>query len=553
MIIYATDFENTVPKNQEVISTRVWGCGLCPIGTEFVSLYNDLDTYFQALDGMDNIVYSHNLAYDGKLILDYLYTHGYSYNPVPRLKKKSFSHLITENGQFYFIKVKLQSGTQITFRDSLKILPFKLDKIAEDLKLPRKLKGDIDYTKDRPDGYIMDEEDRAYLTRDIIILSKALDFISQYGLLDNLTIGKSCFQQYKQTVKQYFDTWFPVLDSDTDAYIRKSYKGGWCYLNPKYQDLILSNVFQYDVNSLYPYEMRTKAFPYGQGIKITDWEDLQSYNNHAWFVRIKVSFHLKDRCFPWIQTAHDIYSVEDKLVSTSDPIELTLTKMDLRLLFDTYNIDYFEFLDAIVFEMKTGMFNTYIDKWFGNKVKSNDNPTLRLVSKLMLNNLGGQFGKSPVGSIKTTSYTNQLQFTNVDSSKESVYIPVAAYMTSYARCKTIRTAIANYDDFVYADTDSIKSISPITDIEIDSVKLGAWKDEGTADTARFVKPKTYIYVKDNKVTVKASGATDTVINVIKSMANPIQSFTFGLTVHGGLKSKVVSGGVILIPVDFNII
>ena len=68
--------------------------------------------------------------------------------------------------------------------------------------------------------------------------------------------------------------------------------------------------------------------------------------------------------------------------------------------------------------------------------------------------------------------------------KEGLYLPIACFITAYAREKTIRTsqAIKNYsiknygkDLYVYSDTDSIHTMLPISELEqfcdIDNVKL----------------------------------------------------------------------------------
>lgn len=68
--------------------------------------------------------------------------------------------------------------------------------------------------------------------------------------------------------------------------------------------------------------------------------------------------------------------------------------------------------------------------------------------------------------------------------KKGVYLPMGAFITAYAREKTIRTsqAIKDYsiskygkDLYIYSDTDSIHTLLPINELtkfcEIDPVKL----------------------------------------------------------------------------------
>ena len=68
--------------------------------------------------------------------------------------------------------------------------------------------------------------------------------------------------------------------------------------------------------------------------------------------------------------------------------------------------------------------------------------------------------------------------------KEGLYLPIACFITAYAREKTIRTSqsIKDYsiqkygkDLYVYSDTDSIHTMLPISELkqfcDIDNVKL----------------------------------------------------------------------------------
>ena len=77
--------------------------------------------------------------------------------------------------------------------------------------------------------------------------------------------------------------------------------------------------------------------------------------------------------------------------------------------------------------------------------------------------------------------------------KEGIYIPLACFVTSYAREVTLRTSqsIKDYsinkygiDKYIYSDTDSIHTLLSVEELKqfckIDNVKLGYWKHEGFA-------------------------------------------------------------------------
>lgn len=142
-----------------------------------------------------------------------------------------------------------------------------------------------------------------------------------------------------------------------------------------------------------------------------------------------------------------------------------------------------------------------------------------------------------------------------------VYIYLCGiFITSYAREKTIRTsqAIKDYstkkygqDMYIYSDTDSIHTLLPIEELkqfcDIDSVKLGAWKHEGTFTKARFVRQKCYVEEMEGKMEITCSGMPKRCYNQVNW-----NNFKTGLTVGGKLTFSHVKGGVILKETDFTI-
>ena len=71
-----------------------------------------------------------------------------------------------------------------------------------------------------------------------------------------------------------------------------------------------------------------------------------------------------------------------------------------------------------------------------------------------------------------------------------LYIPVGTFVTSYARNVTIRAAQKCYYRFIYADTDSLHLIGKeIPPIDVDQLKLGAFKLESVFTKAKFLRSK----------------------------------------------------------------
>ena len=523
-------------------------------------------------------MYFHNLAWDGQLIMDHLCRDlGFkeTYKKYPCTKE--FKTMISDKGQWYRFEVVWKKH-KITFVDSLKILPFSVDSIAKGFGTKhQKLKGSIDYTIKRYKGWNITETEKRYIENDIFVIMEALKAVEEYGLLEYLTIGSCCLDFYKNMMGKKFGIYFPKLDAGLDKEIRKSYRGGWCYVNPMFEDIKIENVNGYteDVNSLYPYSMHSKVlegddnhvYPVGMPIaRIQNEEDLEKYYDKCFFVKLKVKFRCKDGYLPFIQIKKSIFKDNEYIRDSKTIVEITLTKPDFELFLKHYDFDYFEIVDGWVFNNVEGIFDAYIDYWFEKKAEATKtgNKVLRQLAKLFLNNLYGKFSSRLSADSKRPRFEdNKIKWDIIKDTKDGVYIPAGAFCTAYARCKTVKAAQANYEIFCYADTDSIHCVKEPRGIQVDGVKLGAWANEACWDRARFVRQKTYIehIVKEDCEecepywNVKAAGCPDSCKdNIVEKHGDDIiDNFTYGLEVDGKLSRKTVQGGCILVETTFRIV
>lgn len=151
----------------------------------------------------------------------------------------------------------------------------------------------------------------------------------------------------------------------------------------------------------------------------------------------------------------------------------------------------------------------------------NGNKGQRTLAKLMLNSLYGKFATSLEVQSKIP-YMGDDEIVHYRLSekqeKEGIYLPIGAFITAYAREKTIRTsqAIKDYsiskygkDMYIYSDTDSIHTTLPIEELklfcDIDDVKLGYWKNEGFATKGKFIRQKCYLEEIDGKMNITCAG------------------------------------------------
>ena len=573
---FTADFETTTDEKD----CRVWAYALCEIGKPDNFYYgNNIEDFFKTLQYKreNYVLYFHNLKFDGEYIFNYLLNNGYECIKDKKDRKtKTFTTLISDTGQFYSIEIFFEVENKkhinkVTIYDSLKILNFSVDKIAKAFDLPiRKL--ELDYTKYREVGHILTPEEVDYIRNDVEIMARALDFMFKEKLT-KMTIGSDALTYYKEMNKN-FNKYFPILPYEIDMDIRKSYKGGFTYLNDCYKEKETGRGLVLDVNSLYPSVMTGEYLPFGDPIYfLGKYEEDPLYK--LYIQTFTCSFELKEGKIPCIQIKNNLAFVPNEYVKSSDGdlVTLTLTNVDLKLFFENYNVKDITYHSGWKFKALKGLFTNYINYWTEKKInaKKEGNNVLYLISKLMLNSLYGKFGLNPnVGS--KYPYLNEegvVKYGNYPMEiRDSIYIPVASFITSYARNKTIRTSqaikdytIKNYgiDYYIYSDTDSIHLLDMKEEelksfVEIDDYKLGAWKMESTFVRGKYIRQKCYIELgEDDKLNVVVAGLPKNLGKYIT-----FDNFKVGFTTENmdikekKLTFKHVKGGVLLVNTDFTI-
>lgn len=573
---FTADFETTTNKED----CRVWAFALCEIGNPDNFLYgNSMEDFISwcADPKHNDVLYFHNLKFDGEYIIHYLLSHGFTYIKDKKEKDdNTFTTLITDMGQFYSIEIYFEVKNsrhlnKIKILDSLKILNFSVDQIAKDFNLPiRKLS--IDYKAERPKGHVLTTEEIDYIRNDVEIMSRALNIMFDEGLT-KMTIGSDALADYKSMCPN-FKKFFPVLPPEIDKDIRASYKGGFTYLNPIYKEKETGSGIVFDVNSMYPARMVYDLLPYGEAVFFEG--KYQPDPLHPLYVQqLTCNFELKKGKVPSIQIKHNILFVSNEYVTSSNNCEttLTLTSVDLKLFFENYDVTDITWGNGWKFKAMNGLFTDYINKWTEKKIqaKKDGNSALYRISKLMLNSTYGKFGlngncrkKHPILVDGVVKYEmGELE------TRKTIYIPVATFITSYARAYIIRSwqKIRDYsmnkygfDAVVYADTDSLHCLLSPEDVEdlgktleIDDYKLGAWKLESTFSRGKYLRQKCYIEQNNDSLNVTVAGFPKRLSKYVT-----FENFKIGFTTEGmkidnpKLTYQHVNGGVLLVETDFSI-
>lgn len=578
------DFETTVYKGQ--VNTEVWASAVVELFTDTVQIFHSIAETFDYLVSLNCnvVVYYHNLKFDGAFWLSYLlidkkFTQAYEkagdkendvvWKQQFKMFNNTFKYSISDRGMWYSIIIKVKNHF-IEIRDSLKLLPFSVKRIGESFGTKHK-KLDMEYAGFRYAGCEITKDEQEYIANDVLVVKEALEIMFNQGH-NKLTIGSCCLEEYKNicnhslNIMLEYNEMFPNLyefniDKDKHKYnnagdwLRKSYRGGWCYLVKGKENKIKTKGTTADVNSLYPSMMSSKSgnkYPIGlpkfwYGNYIPD-EALKE--NMYYFVRIRTRFYIKKNYLPFIQIKGDLKYKGTESLESSDvynkekddyfpfyvdkygniqqaKVELTLTMTDFELIKEHYELVDFEIIDGCYFYSMTGIFDEYIDKYA--KIKKESKGALRELAKLFLNNLYGKMASSTCSSFKVAYIKDDksIGFIQVEEyAKKPGYIAVGSAITSYSRNFTIRAAQKNYygankRGFIYADTDSIHcDLLPeeIKGIDIDDKEFCCWKLESCWDKAIFTRQKTYIehVTHENLISLE----TDKQYNNIKCAGMP---------------------------------
>lgn len=570
---YTADFETTTDPDD----CRVWAWAACTIDDENETvLGNTIESFLAFLEmnsGSD--FWFHNLAFDGEFVINHLLHNEWKHVDA-FTDGRQFKTLISNMGKFYQIEICFEAKGKkkmkiARLKDSLKKLTMSVEAVAKAFDLPIS-KLAIDYEAYRAPGHELTSEEKAYITNDVKIMAMALNQDFKQGLT-RLTTGADALAIYKGGLgKTLWRRLFPVIPVEMDYAIRKAYRGGWTYANPKYAadsmhpNRCVGAGSVYDKNSMYPSVMYNEALPIGSPVYFRG-EYKQDPYYPLYIQYLTCALRLKVDHLPTVQIkGNPFYRSTEYITETEGFVDLALTSLDLDLLREHYEVDVISYNGGYKFRAMRGMFKDYIDYWM--HVKETATGGARLRAKLMLNALYGKFATNPdvTGKVPYLKDDGSTGYALGDpDTRDPVYTPMGAFITAYARKDIITNCQGIYNRFLYADTDSIHCLGtePLSLDYVHPTHLGAWKHEGDFTRAKYLRAKTYMEE------VNAVGAMNEGEYLMKPVTPYLdvkccgcpdhlrremnfENFKRGLSVFGKLRPRHVEGGIILEKTMFTI-
>lgn len=624
--IYSADFETTTQawKSDE---TRVWMGAYVNIedhaSDDKVTIFSCIEDFMWLMENHmkdKDVIYFHNLKFDGSFIINGLMADGFEFveNLWDSPLKRAFSTMISDQGIWYSITVRFGFRKTITIKNSMCLVQGSVASIGKSFGT-RKQKLDMDY--DRAGGDYdapWTKLEIEYMKNDVLIMAEVLHtLIYEYGMT-KLTAGANALEDYRSRIgDKAFNTLFPSLTdvvddvddagnitkkviTDEDTFVRNAYKGGISWVNnhvnnenrevmrfresKHFRKLMKLFGMTVDRHSMYPSEMHSSSgnlFPVGRG-KYFKGAPKKTRAHQLWVARGKFILRIKEGKMPCVQIKKSGTFKENEWLEFvgianefgDEPVELTITNVDWELINECYDIEYCAWVDGYAYKGKCGIFDKFIDYWY--EIKRTSSGAKKQCAKIMLNSFYGKFGTRLSGRSKLCKYENgMLKFTvGEEEHRDGVYIPVAAFTTSYARAALVRGVNENFYRVVYTDTDSMHLIKwdDPKGIVIDNKNdaIGTWGTESYWDGAVFLRQKTYMehVVKDSKGkaaddwVIKCAGMpTDLKYGKYLGDDGKVKTFPklgfddFYIGAHwetGKLQQKQVKGGVLLLDVPFEI-
>lgn len=453
--------------NDVVITGRTWD--------EFETLIYRIGVALDLEPKRRIVVYVHNLGYEFQWIRKH-----FEWLEVFALKQREPLYAVTTSG--------------VEFRCSYLLSGYSLEKLGDTLKdAPRKLVGNLDYSKLRHSGTPLSDAEMAYCVNDVLVVTAYIrQQMEKDGDITKIPLTKTgyvrnfcrtrCLGTHTKPNKSYRNLIGAcrMTPGEYDQ-LRNVYSGGFTHASAWNSGKTLVHVGSYDFTSSYPAVMLAEMFPMGtpRVLRVENEPQIDELCiDYAcmWDVRFT---GLRPR-IPWehyisYSKCWDVVGCvrDNGRVVRADVLNTSICDCDWSIIKEFYSWDTMEianfrayrkdylprpFMDAILslYEMKT-------------KLKGVEGMEYEYMQgKGMINSAYGMCVTSPTrdeitysddvwGSVEP-DVRDALKRHN-DAKSRFLYYPWGVWVTAYAR-RNLFTGIAECgEDYVYSDTDSIKTLN----------------------------------------------------------------------------------------------
>ena len=464
--------------NGTVVYGRTW--------EEWFNCLDQLVDYLALNETRRLIIYVHNLGYEFQFIRKY-----FDWDKVFAIKQRRPVYALCRG---------------LEFRCSLFLSNYSLEYIGKNLlyKYPvKKLVGDLDYSKVRHSKTPLTEQELAYCINDVkVVMSYIQEKIEQDGDITKIPLTntgyvrnycrKECFfegiseddEEGRKRVLMNYRAIMKSLQIDTkEEYdqMQRAFMGGFTHASALYSGKTLYDVGSADLTSSYPYAMVAQYHPMtkGQFIGRVESNDLFNYYLNKYCCLFDIEFNnlrpLEEYENPLSYSRCKItgnYIVNNGRVVSADKIITTLTELDFDTIQKFYTWDSVKIFNMRVYErgyLPRALIIAVLDLYEKKtSLKGIEGKEIEyLVSKNMIN---AAFGMMVTAVVRDEyKYADEWFKELADSDSQLadynknfnrfLYYGWGVWVTAHARHNLFSAIYEFKNDYVYADTDSIKGIN----------------------------------------------------------------------------------------------
>ncbi len=464
--------------NGSVIYGRYWD--------EFFELLSILQQSLEIDEYKHLVIYVHNLGYEFQFIKDWI-----KWDKVFAIKQRRPVYAIA--GGFEFRCSLLLSNYALAYIGSNLLYKYPMEKKV----------GDLDYSLIRHSATPITPSELGYCINDVkVVMCYIQQKIEEDGDITKIPLtntgyvreycrqwcfdgeGKTFFEKEKH--KKEYHRYIKALHINTDAeyyQMERAFAGGFTHASALHANQVLRDVGSADLTSSYPYHMIAEYYP------VTSFRFIGKVESNGLFtyylknyccmfdvtfinLRPAVTFEnpiSRSRCV--IDSDEDFVTNNGRIVSASK-LTTTLTELDWDTVYKFYNWDEIQVFNMRIAdrgylpkELILAILNLYSNK---TELKGIEEKHVEyMVSKNMIN---ASFGMMVTAIIREEFEFNNAWHTSppdVASQLDDynsgynrfLFYAWGVWVTAHARHSLFKAIYEFDEDYVYADTDSIKGIN----------------------------------------------------------------------------------------------
>ena len=437
---------------------------------EYQTFLTRLRQQLELSDTRKLVVYIHNLAFEFQFMKEFI-----TIDSMFSKDKRKPMKIISDG---------------IEFRCSYFLSNMSLAKFCENSELcyHYKMSDEYDYRQIRTTSTILTETEQAYCYNDVRGLNECIDTLLDNDVdtiasipLTNTGYVRREYRKFMATKQNRYNFVKTALNEHEYNMLRSAFRGGNTHANRFTANMVLEDVFSFDISSSYPSCIEIDEFPIGKftRVKLNNQMKLNYYcDNYCVVMDISIYKPILnyDAVIPYIDIAHckeksNIINDNGRVLQ-ADFVRLTITNIDLDIIRSMYTFEGFEVNDAIYAdkgklpdELRNKLMDFYVTK---TQLKDIDGKEYEYMkSKNRLNSTFGMMvtdvAHSDVTYEQSTMVWDEVK-PDLVTSLESFYksrnnflsYQWGVFVTANARKRLQIMIDVVGRDLVYIDTDSIK-------------------------------------------------------------------------------------------------